>query len=718
MKKENKKNILVLFVYLLFFAVVLLPGIKGMGQYWDWTFPYYSDHLGNMFLRDMNAWSDINLGKLMSYNSSYYFYFIIYLISFLKLPTEIVLYLIVVILLALISYFSYLIAKRYTSGFLCYLLPLLVVFNTALLYKIVAGHLAYLASFVLFVYLFFFLLEKFRGKLRDYFIVAVIMAFSGVQIQFFAINILVLIVYFIFNKKYTRFKYLLLLSIVTILINLPWLSNFIVGVNSVSGSAEYATMNQFPGLSVANPIWVFTFLFSKATIIKYFYPKLVYLFFSAIYLFVFYFYWKRKKKIAEKDKKFVTTLFLIFLVLSTGFFWYLNYYPINLFFPMFREIGHFAPVVVFFLVLFIATYLSGKKWSKFIYYTLGTYIVAFIGINIWGYINYLPTNDYSLARESFQEFKDFQQNKSDSGRVLFYPFLGQFGFATNDYKYSNDYLMNNSGWDGFSMYSNNYIENYSTFNTYKDSIEYEFIHNYDLKEYINRGVKYIFDFSDIYESNFERYVEPEVYDNDLSLIKNNPEFFEKIIENNPGKVKRIDDKILEIVDYKPRIFGDGVTFRKINSTKYKIYIKNIESVQDLEFISSYHKDWKLYLKQNPSSSWCSEIVDEQLGTTECKNKEDNIVWSDINKINDRTIFDSSHKESEEFGHTWTIDPEFIKANFDESYYKINDDDSIDIELELYFRPQSYYLISLLLSILTIISTAGYLIFYKLRFRKV
>jgi len=711
MKQENKQNLIILFLYIFLFLLILIPGIKGIGNYWDWAFPYFQDQTGQIFLKNMNSWSDISLGNTMSYNSSYYFYFVLYLLSYLKISTEILLYIILVLSLSFSSFFSYLIIKKYVSGFLLYLLPLAVVFNSAFLYKLVAGHLAYVVSFVSFVYIIYYLLNVFKGRYQDYVIFGLLLAFSGIQIQFFMINILVFIVFVVYNKKLFNVGFFLQAIAIAFLINLPWLSNFIVGANSVSDSGEYAILNQFPGLSQANPLWIITFLFSKATIIKYFYPIIVYPFFGLIYLALLYMIFTKSRIVYSKDNKFSLTFGAIILILSTGVFWYINYYPINLLFPMFREIGHFAPIAAFSVFLVSAVLLCKEKFSKnrLVKTSLSIYLIIFIGINVWGFIQHLPKNDFASARGNFNDFKKAQDQKFDSGRILFYPFFGQYGFVNEENKYSKDYLMNNSGWDSFSMYSDDYIENYSSFNSFKDSIEYKFIKEYDLEKYAYRGVEYIYDFSDIYESNFERYVEPEVYDNDLSLIKNDPDFFQNVIENNPGEVERVSDKILKIVNYKPRINGENVSFKKINPTKYKIYIKNIKKVQDLEFVSNFHKDWKLYLKENPNQDWCGEVVETQLGVTECQKEEDNIILADIGKLSEENIFDDSHKKSEEFGHVWKIDPEYIKDNFDQSNYKINDDGSIDIELELYFKPQSYYLIGLILSILTIIGTSGYLI---------
>ena len=61
---------------------------------------------------------------------------------------------------------------------------------------------------------------------------------------------------------------------------------------------------------------------------------------------------------------------------------------------------------------------------------------------------------------------------------------------------------------------------------------------------------------------------------------------------------------------------------------------------------------------------------------------------------------------------WVIDPSYIKNNFDKSFYKLNNDGSIDIQLVLYFEPQNYFYLGLFISLILFASGLSYIIYKK------
>ena len=78
-------------------------------------------------------------------------------------------------------------------------------------------------------------------------------------------------------------------------------------------------------------------------------------------------------------------------------------------------------------------------------------------------------------------------------------------------------------------------------------------------------------------------------------------------------------------------------------------------------------------------------------------------------MNQEPIFDDTHKMVYEYANQWTIDPEYIRKNYGKEYYHENPDGSIDIRMTLYFRPQSYFYLGLIISGLTLSGCIGYLI---------
>ena len=70
-----------------------------------------------------------------------------------------------------------------------------------------------------------------------------------------------------------------------------------------------------------------------------------------------------------------------------------------------------------------------------------------------------------------------------------------------------------------------------------------------------------------------------------------------------------------------------------------------------------------------------------------------------------------------FVNSFELSKEYIKANFDKSMYKENQDGSIDLELTLYFKPQSYFYLGIIISGTTLILCLSYLSYTFSRQRK-
>lgn len=91
----------------------------------------------------------------------------------------------------------------------------------------------------------------------------------------------------------------------------------------------------------------------------------------------------------------------------------------------------------------------------------------------------------------------------------------------------------------------------------------------------------------------------------------------------------------------------------------------------------------------------------QTGTgniTECINKDYTFFeGEELKYLYEKPIFDSSHHLVNDYANGRTLDANYIKKNFPKDYYKENPDGSIDVNLTLYFRPQSYFYLGLWVS---------------------
>ena len=70
--------------------------------------------------------------------------------------------------------------------------------------------------------------------------------------------------------------------------------------------------------------------------------------------------------------------------------------------------------------------------------------------------------------------------------------------------------------------------------------------------------------------------------------------------------------------------------------------------------------------------------------------------------------DAFHSKSDATLNSFLINPGSIRQNLPASAYKGNPDGSIDVDLTLYFKPQSYFYVGAIVSGATLLACLGYL----------
>jgi hypothetical protein len=707
----KNKNFSLILIYFLTYLGALFSLRKGIGNYWDWNFPYFAEHIQNFFLNKSFAWTDIGLGSPLGYSSDY---FLRLFLSIFKINPEILLFSFLLIIFSVGSYFVYLLCKNKTNQPISFLLGLLAFLNPAIFYKILAGHLNYIFSYFMFIILIYFAIKIYDNSLKNTVVLGLLFAFVGSQIQFFIFSIIFLILFAIIKKK-INIRNFSLIIIITLLLNLFWLSNFVFGVLDLQETSNIASGGSFKDSMSSSVLNILNFNFSKASLISRIYPSTFLNYFSLIFILV-----PLSLLINKKNKNLLVyaSSLIIYFFLGAGYLNYLNIKPINIFLPIFREVAHLAPLIILFSLFIISAFKFKNKKIK-ILFTI--YLIIFLLLNISIYSNNLPEMDFGSARDKFSEFNDFKEDSIN--RVMAYPFFSHYSFIDSETKLDkNGFMLSNSGSDRFVEYSKNGFINNRVFSSeFNKSVQYNFLteKEYSLDYLRKFNIKYIYDLSGIYESNIEKYITSSTYGNDISIIKNDPSFIDRIYDsNNFSEISKISENILSIKNSPPRVSSEGIKFIKINPSKYKIHFEKIEKKQNINFLESYHKDWKLYLKKDPMNNWCEPIeFYENSNTTECKHELKFIEGEELSYLYKKSIANETHKIIYDYANQWTIDPNYIKENYPSNYYIKNNDGSIDIELVLYFRPQSYFYLGLIISGATLFSCVGYLIYHSRRNKK-
>lgn len=526
----------------------------GVGQFWDWSFPYFSDQTNNIFGNKDSAWIAASGGSPLGYASDYFFRFLTSLFGFMS--PELLHYFMLVLIFAAGSFGMYLLSRPYTNNWLAFLLGLLTFVNPTVFYKYTAGHLNYLVSFTIFIYFLHYLLNRFDKNLYSAVMVGVLFALLGIQIQFFIIGGIFLIVYLLLNRQKVGLRYLLVMLALPILINLVWLSNFLTGGASTTETSAAAAKVSVKQSGASTFLNIFTFSFSKATLLSKFYAFYELLWNATLYLFLFWLL------VREKRKERFDVVLLIFLViaifLATGLYQMLQLYPLTVLYPMMREVGHFAPVIVLVALLLIARLVQKSTWRWALLFVI-TGSLFIVGIK---FQYYSQSYDAGKVRTAFAPFKDIAERDADEYyRVLAYPFFDKYAIKGEKQTEPGLFPLQNSGHDSMAAYaSQEYMQNAIAPHEFQESPQYKLLQSYNIDVLRPHNVKYIFDFSHVYESNYDLYVPAATYNNDLSLIKNDPKFFEKLLAANPGRLRKVNDRVLEIIDYTPRVAATADMF--------------------------------------------------------------------------------------------------------------------------------------------------------------
>jgi len=690
-----------------------------LNNYWDWLWPYFKS---SGFAWLFYSWQDVSLGRPTGYASAWWMELLLRNINFFN--PEIIQWAIWLLLLALI----YGLFRLYRPKINIHPFLFLALFlNPAIFYKLLAGHLYYIFAYFLFFFFIYFLLLRKKDRLTEL-VVPLLLAIIGLQIQFFFITAIVLFIYFLFRRKELNWKYLLLLIIVPILINLPWLSNYLVGANSLVQNSQVASAVGFKGSVYSSVFRNFFMIFSSATDIQYVFDRWTFVYFGLFSLLLFvivitYFWFIRKKEGNNSQINITVVSLVVFFLLGTGAYQSWPIPGIRLFYPIFREAGHLAPIILFFEFLTfaliwpkfiemvaslrIAQKLLKNKGESILAGSAAVYLGIFLAVNGFYFWRYLPFVDFSAVRQQFASIEKFNSSSFGSYRVLTYPFWNQYGLASESNLEKNGRLLNNSGWDSFMEFSGK--ELYSNYQaggqSIHDTLQYRLLKTGDLTELEEKNIRYIYDLSKIYQSNFDRYTLPETYDSDISFIKNSPDLFENLIAKNPAELSQVQDGVYEVKNVLPRLYlenanpGASLEFEKINPSQYLVRLNNF-SKGDLIFLNNFHPGWRLYLNKGGSGYRGScEVIQSNTSkkSIECQKSQNSNPVTDLRFLNDKSLFTGSQQKEFDYANKWRLNGNELK---DKSGVVVDSNGNLDLEFTLFFQPQAYLWVALFASFAT------------------
>ena len=369
--------------------------------------------------------------------------------------------------------------------------------------------------------------------------------------------------------------------------------------------------------------------------------------------------------IKRQKSRVLQYLFLVILMLvllSGPFYLKINDYLPQILSIIFRSFFNFYVIApLFLLITFAILYKKNKGLQSLILIFLSVYYLSFLYIIMTGQlVNKYWYVDENLALKYMDYVTEINNDKTLFRVINEIPdnAYNQVYVRYENYFIGPDYY--------FTVLNNALVSNYSYPSLNQNSLDK------------SRSI-----------INFKKYSDPQA--NIKYIIKSNS------VDKN--------------TEFYPRIFSNGAYFQKINPVKYHIFLKNIRSLQPLSFLESFHKNWKLYLKSNPTHDWCRSMASYvNPNTIECEHEQKFFEGDEMSYLYKKPIFDDTHGLVDDYANDWEINPEFIKQNYSKDYYEQNPDGSINIELVLYFAPQTNFFLSLMATGLIVVSCFIYVIY--------
>ncbi|MDO8609843.1 MAG: hypothetical protein Q7R95_04800 [bacterium] len=551
----------------------------------------------------------------------------------------------------------------------------------------------------LIIYLFIIALEE--NNIQNWIYFIILFCFGiGYEIRIMFIVSWILIFYFIFFYLKNIKKYLLniiLVSILFLFLNFYWLipvlmNNELLNINAITNREIFGSwlFDLTHAFTIFNWLWTGNkpnVFFVKQPIIWFFWiiPILAF----TVFLF----------KITNNLKKNIVffsllSLFGIFLTKqsaspfpNTYKFLYDNIPGFNLFreaskFFLITLIGYLGLLAYCLLLMYRS---KNIIVSKYIFIFISSIIVIIALINIKPLLTnklgelYEPRYIYT----DYQILNNFIKYQNNDFRLFWTPIYSRWGYFSNvNSSISNIDIIQNE-WKLFSSskyQQNNFIINEYIMNIFKIKNAHQLFNLSSIK-YVVIPIRDIINNDDffIHYGNNRNYFINEI--NKINWLKKiNIGTNDLVLYENEGYRPH-----LYLTEQKETIYKE-TTYKKIafqfkNPTEYTISLNSFSQPFYLNFSEAFHSNWKLRVGE--------------------------FKWFQIFTDKNYFIADKYHFKNDAQLNSYYIDLVSICKIY---ACKKNSDGTFNINLTLYFRPQSYFYLGVIISALTLISCLLYLTF--------
>lgn len=706
-QKENLKHGLVFILYLLMtlgMTYKVLPYNGGI-TYNDASFFW---NIKENPLNTIMTWSSNYLGQAQSNNIFLYFSKggLIWMLKSIIPNNYIVSYLINFIPMLLCAWVYYFIFQKITKNLYFGLAAgLFIMLNRAAINYILFGGMYnfYLANigFALLIYQGYKIYTRRELTWRDVLII-ILISLLLCHPYFMVGYIIFVLLFLIFMKVKKNGIYILQIASIMLgilLVNSYWIINLVIGSLSRNPYNTYTKnnlSNVYEGF-----VSISTYL-QKMSFVQYintFYENNIFslghtILYIILFLIVILTVWKYQNSKYGRLLIFVIVTYFIFFNLSlgpnskiTGGIWrYLwdNYSWFSFFrtFPRFSVI--LLPILIFGLAIFDIGWNNPRKKFYLIGLMILTIIISlpvFSG-NLEGQI--LATK---IPKE-YEKINVLTQMDLRDNNILALPSAPYerylWGANINKQNFIQDYYLKDYLFDKPIIYNRISIElnnNKLFHNVFDDSANLSNLH-----ETLNKmNIGYVL-------------LEKQLIDDKGQTIDYKK--YEKYFDNKkfmPIENNRYYQLYKYINNKSSVIMGKDIKYIKINPTQYQINITNLSNPVDLNFLQTYDDNW---------------VILPQGRITKPDKNNKFIRMKDFTYFFKKPLFENNHKLLWDYANQWQIDPDEIKRKVDPKKYKLNPDGIIDINLVIYYKQQEYFILGLILSVVSIIACLALLVFQR------
>lgn len=442
---------------------------------------------------------------------------------------------------------------------------------------------------------------------------------------------------------------------------------------------------------------------------------------------------KFKNTLLQRQRKIFIIIFISFVVslflftVNIGFlkdiFLLLRFVPG---FVMFRNFfDKFAPgyIILYSVIITVSLVIVGRVYRRISTFLFLSFFVVVllnalpikntIDAPLWGTTDIYRTMIF--PEEYMKTMNYISRNISSTNTILSVPFGTSIYSVVKDQTSNNIYV----GVSPVKIFSGvNDVSGHLSFNFSDEANEVDGLiinRKYDefSKMLFNHNINYVLLTKNIPKNVFNTWVFDE------NMVKNqDEEFLNSIVKKEEYKSKDGNYILFSLNKRNTLISGSELEFLRINPTKYRLKIMNLKKNRKIQFNDSFNSGWKLFLEKGFKNMKCEQVYHQkEKDVSECKENFSLYEGQEILYLFKKPIFENSHSLLNNISNEWTIDPSYIKQNYDASYYTVNKDGSINIDMVLYFVPQSFFYIGVIISF-AVFMAGGFFIIYEKKNKKI